>query len=1478
MDSGSTPISKVTVEYHDPSGVFPLISRQLQSRFPLRDLHWKSPTRPLRSIDFLHVDLTPSRDVAPDTPQSRQGAPVPSQEDALATSTPNESAQQGFFKERRHQIPSLRQTPYVKVFLLRCDDNETYKASSRKALRDWWKAHTPVSQSSSSKNPQENHDAYERLIIHVVLPNTGAAGQTRSSGSSSTSEGATTEKSAKGLLNRSNTIFEKIKADFNVSTKSASERVAQIRLLAEDIPQSLLPTKSTITGVEYEEGPQDRANAWTDLVSKFKSLILSSFNLRVSQYEEDIRERDAQRTLPGWNFCTFFVLKEGLARGFESVGLVDDALIGYDELALGVENAIQEQSGDSSSTRSDSFANYTKELKDILVQCQVESAPEIAAWDSNVKLISATRKGYPEMILGSNISVFDFQCYIFARQMALLLRMGILHSSELASIRQERKISQSETDDLGSLSELCHRAVAFIASICRIMQDDLRHAERELKFVTQAGVIENIVASWAFGVADQILNDTDVKSLPKADLQVHASVSGANEESVDKSFHPARSSSLSHRPKSTNSPSKPEDTALAVFDRIGQKAPTDPAAELVAPIKASDVESLAGHRAELFMLQRQIIERTAELNNWKVGLSGIENLHQDEHTAMKDVDLSEKAESSNATASISAMEEGFVERNRLKGVCQATLMNTTSSINVFRDAFQNLTNLALNHFLVAARINSIERLIADLALIKFDAGDFVAATDYLSRITSSYADRRWGLIETSLLKIHAQCLKKLNRKDDYARMLLSMLGKTAAQQKSHLHLKLRSRFTAQDPWQDYDRVETMGMLPELVSYSDQLPYDVCVPMGKYFTEITVEPHIRHFEDKDGFSLQLKLRHLLDDDLEVNSTRIRLTSTVIGLSRELWLENQDHITLRTGLNSIRVAANITTFHTFTVDKIIIKANKISLEWEAQSIVDLNSPFASLPQPHSASGSLRSPLLCFPRPESFHAELSLSRSLHIDKIRTLEIRCFSGWNDVEKAEIHLRSASAGLRLRTADASLVSTVAKLAKPKTPGVLEILDMPPSNDATLHIPYNLEDDLHEISLRLDISYTTPKGKFEHWSHPTISTELAVDVSVHDFFKASVLFSKFLIKPMGGVPLQVLEVKLEGTDRFSVQTPPCALTPVLVFPSQPAIIMYRIAQKDNSHDKLRAPRQSIVDEKPLMMTIDYGRIDEQAVDAAVTLFREAVVVSQFATISFLLVQTFKDQLRRLLPTTQFVEVAMVNQLRLPEFQDLGWNTLLDSLPKVLAADLLLWLRLWHSNHEIVEVPLHHDKIAYDTKLPTHQIVMNVPLPRLHLLQTVSLTFPKSEPAVFSADNLIPAEINIKHTRRWDSLAAFTSISAPDSALEFVYEIHAPNNTWLIGGQRRTKFSAKEDESMSWTVFMMPQKAGRLLLPTVDVRVIGTGAEEISCETDLRSLGDTIIVVANLETTTVSLSEGVGGGEAVMIGSNQRHLRGTVYNK
>jgi hypothetical protein len=486
------------VEYHDPAGVFTLVQDQLISRLPLKNLHWKSPTRPLRSIDSLHVDLVPSADSVHISGVTSPGLAPPGSASQSTTPT-NAEHSRGPSKERRHQIPGLRQTPYLKVYLLRCDDSETYKSTARKQVRDWVKAHTPPSQSSSSASTQENHDAFEWMIIHVVLPDTAAASQPR--GSASTTTGEKEKTSAVSRFTRgTTTILEKLRADFNSASKSAPDRVAQVRLQKGTVPPDMLPATTTVTSPPITESPQEQERAWNEVIIRFKTLILLSFDLRVSQYEEDIREKDSQRALPGWNFCTFFMLKEGLARGFESVGLVEDALLGYDELSVGLDTIIRDQSTEGRDDQGGVLLHHTEELykkaSEILKESKVDEEDHegIQSRIHDENPINAKKKDYRGLILSNNISIFDFQSYIFARQMSLLLRLGnsLSARSDLASKLQPRPNAgvlqhsvddsgvgtrsggvSSDSEDLLSLAELCSRALNFITFAGRLLRDDL---------------------------------------------------------------------------------------------------------------------------------------------------------------------------------------------------------------------------------------------------------------------------------------------------------------------------------------------------------------------------------------------------------------------------------------------------------------------------------------------------------------------------------------------------------------------------------------------------------------------------------------------------------------------------------------------------------------------------------------------------------------------------------------------------------------------------------------------------------------------------------------------------------------------------------------------------------------------------------------------------------------------------------------------
>ena len=161
-----------------------------------------------------------------------------------------------------------------------------------------------------------------------------------------------------------------------------------------------------------------------------------------------------------------------------------------------------------------------------------------------------------------------------------------------------------------------------------------------------------------------------------------------------------------------------------------------------------------------------------------------------------------------------------------------------------------------------------------------------------------------------MLKMHARCLKKLNRKDEYVRTVLDLLSKSSASRMASKSSSKRIDATGDShEWLNDDNVDTTDVLHEIVGYSQQLPYDVTVQMAKYFSDISVEPYVRHYEDKDGFQLRLQFRHLLEDEIEIRAAKIRLVSSVSNQAKDVWLEETGTIQLKKGLNRMWIGCNV-----------------------------------------------------------------------------------------------------------------------------------------------------------------------------------------------------------------------------------------------------------------------------------------------------------------------------------------------------------------------------------------------------------------------------------------------------------------------------------------------------------------------------------------------------------------------------------------
>lgn len=798
------------------------------------------------------------------------------------------------------------------------------------------KENTPPAQSTTKANAQENHDAYEWLIVHVIVPNTAAATQPRTN--------------TKG----SSTLLEKLRADFNGTSKSAIDRVAQIRIGINDVPYDQLPRVVPAIPGTYSETAQENAEAWSDLIQKFKSLILASFDMRVTQYEDDIREKDAQRALPGWNFCTFFVLKEGLARGFESVGLVEDALVGYDELAVGLDAIVREQAvAGSGAEHGGSFLPYTEDLRKYLARSRaavqsdngiageemdgpidLQSVPE--AHDYDEIPLSASRKNYRDLILANNISVFDFRCYLFARQLSLLLRMANAWSSReelLAKLKEQRESSlqgvaarqapkqpPEETENLAVLGEICQRALDFIASISRIMREDLLDADAHRR---QQGntrddpdapeifsdsvtihVINNLVSSFTFSVVQQVLALTSTKSLPippstLAPLDGKISINGPEPKAAipepKTMMHPARSTSL--RPTSREPPSP------GVFPSKGTGVPdqADASKSGSAFIKAG-LEELAAHRAELYMLSLSILERLGSERGWPVGWDTIAEIQGQGHN-MEDVDLGEKALPTEQKKS-----RGENMKPSLHGIDNKLLRTGCDNEDDFYRLYETLTDKALRHYTVADHIQSVQARMIDLAILKFHLGDYTAAASYFYRLTPFYGEGGWEGIEMCMLVMYTKCLKELKQHEEYVRVTLKLLAKGAAVEKERLRRRSGFNIGIESTFRSEENVSVDGYLEELMTVIPMLQRDTHVPLHAFFDNAEVDENIIYHDDQDSFMLQLKLRYLLRDDLMVEKARARMVS-VTGQGRDIWLDMEERVAIKNGSTRLHFQSKV-----------------------------------------------------------------------------------------------------------------------------------------------------------------------------------------------------------------------------------------------------------------------------------------------------------------------------------------------------------------------------------------------------------------------------------------------------------------------------------------------------------------------------------------------------------------------------------------
>lgn len=1388
MDGTEAPsTSKVIVQCVDPYDLYDSIEPHLSARTPLRNLHWKSPSRPLRSIPLLEVSLT--------------------RENTSAGSQPN---------VRRHQIPGLRQTPYVKLYLVRCDDKGVYKEKVRREVRQWVKAQTSATEGKSSAKAQEDHDAFEWLIVHVVLPDTPAASQPRSAKhlSLETTESTDSVNSKSKWPGKSpSTILDKLKADFNSGSKSPINRVAQVRLVE---PKD---KSAPLSHSELEE-------QWQDLVESLKACILRSFDARVAQYEGDIRERESQRSLPGWNFCTFFILKEGLAKGFESVGLLDDALAIYDELSLGLDGLVKEQAQRIDQDDSGALLAFSKETKNLL-RSALQSQDAAAASTSGSELLfnldhifkadreefpfDIDRKNYPGLILSNEVSALDLRIYLFARQMEILLRQGRADSAKPGA-------------DLNVIADLAERAIQTINLLARNLRLELYNAwggqeglsAEELQ--SQSMVTGNIVSTWEWRACLQILArvlPTLGWGLEYGTGSLHVDAIELSRESNTIPFGQAGADANTRR-VSLAVPGRPYPRETSQDRSKRGSLLLDGATNRQSLQSHPGADRLALWISRLALLARHAMEDLESTRPWLIEMKRVARDAGVHHNPHIDSNVD------NVPTPDEAQHPPETHPEWMAGLGSRTLRAAASSKPAFFNLYALLSVLAYRMAAGAKSHSTANQILTSLAEMEYAQGNQTIAARYLDRLIGPLPPPVCRPTDGYLLRIYTDCLDQLKRPNEYARCLIGCLY-----------------------WVSQCRMGALsaGLLARNKSYLDRLfrvapnLAETTLPLTTLFHISSVSRTISVLEGKDGFALSMVIHSLPGVSTPpVDHIKMRLVSKDGVEPRFLTLTLSGISSIAAAGTKVLLETSVTTHGWYTPDEVEMRLGNLRLLHHFIRTQDEESEDPDvLTRPHS----IVAPVLVYPFSRSLEVRITSSPKIHLGQTRRLLVKIRPQANTVEQCKLRLKTATAGLRLNIHDAQLLngtlpSAALRTAREGDALVLIVDELDSESLTEVEIPYTTEFQSEpSLVLRIDANYETSQGVFTLYGTARVDVILPVTVNVQDVYRSGYLYSRFTISPATLVPLHLVKCHLQDSEAYKAIVGHHSPEPLVVFPKQPASWTVRLVPKHPD---------AISSTKRMTLCVEFQSLDEAMLDGLEERLTSTVSQTPYAFAARLLAWHLQKRIRAAW-TEQDLEMAGLSQeVELWNFNDMDWSAVLCAFDRQVRAELEGWLRTWHSDTKAIQlVP----RAALQRQLQLH---VDVPPPPVVVMAAFETRQSPGSRGTAAIGQPLLAEVVI-------SLG-----DGEEKEVEGAFEVAAPSDAWLIGGRRKGNVRLSEQPARI-PIVLLPQHLGPALLPVVTVKCrkrietdAGKGEEwaEVPCEVHNATYGRSVLVTPDFRSTTVEV--------------------------
>lgn len=319
-----------------------------------------------------------------------------------------------------------------------------------------------------------------------------------------------------------------------------------------------------------------------------------------------------------------------------------------------------------------------------------------------------------------------------------------------------------------------------------------------------------------------------------------------------------------------------------------------------------------------------------------------------------------------------------------------------------------------------------------------------------------------------------------------------------------------------------------------------------------------------------------------------------------------------------------------------------------------------------------------IYCYPPVNGLEARITTPHHINLEELRTVEVQLESGWNDIKKGVIRVRPATAGLRLRVAEATVVYGKINVTANQDAGNIEFTEFGPGSFARFRIPYTVEENHATLSARLEVAYETELGKFSYVSTSMIVSTLPVSVNVQDIFKDDTLFSRFTISPAMLIPLRVLSCHIPSSEIYDVQSSMNEKVALDVFPKQPASVLFKIKQRgEGGGAQTRGSSKH-----PLRLTVEFTCLDEECLSVVKQKFATNIENSKFRDLSRLLTPHIVEAFRTQLSTPDMETIGLVREVEMLSYGNVQWDTVLSALSGSLHDEVKAWLVEWHKVRSI----------------------------------------------------------------------------------------------------------------------------------------------------------------------------------------------------